>query len=58
MGKLPKTKYFGQLSLFMDKHKAEVRAFPCGKLVYIVGLFNTKEKADKELVNILKMYNI
>ena len=54
MEKSLETKYFGELSLFMDKHKAEVRSFPYGELIYIVGLFNTKEQAQKELENVLQ----
>ena len=46
--------YYGELSLFMDKHKAEIRSFPHGEIVYVVGLFNTKEQAQRELENVLK----
>ena len=50
--------YFGQLSLFMDKHKAEVRSFPHGELIYVVGLFDTKEQAYQEIENTLKQLQV
>ena len=50
--------YFGQLSLLMDKHKAEIRSFPDGDLICVVGLFDTKEQAYQEIENALKQLQI